>query len=357
VRGAVPGHADDEASGPRAPVAADAQWVWEDASLRYNGQSNIREHLTRLARAIPNMSVEIVGVAREGARSVAVDACCSGTQETMYLPHWPISKFVSWRVRAVVTLDSRLRITKGHIRLLHEDRLGWQPHMIEGLSNVARALAGTPSGCRVLQRAIEEPGAGDCGCLVEQLRGHVWEAAASPHANHVLQKLIANVHQARVRFVAEEFRGRAAAAARHRVRGRVLERLLEHVSAEHVGGLVEELLDACPLLCHHAFGNFVLQRVLEHGTAKQRHRLAAVLEVEAVRIAKNKIGCNVLRCALVHCAGEDRARLAGALEADPGRAEELNRHLFGGFVMREVRRLRRNGALPDGAPGGAIGGA
>uniref|UniRef100_A0A7S2NNT8 PUM-HD domain-containing protein n=1 Tax=Zooxanthella nutricula TaxID=1333877 RepID=A0A7S2NNT8_9DINO len=345
------------ASDRRAPVAAGAEWVWEDASLRYSGRSNILEHVMMSVRAIPDLRTDIIEVAREGPASLAVDLCCSGTQATMYLPHWPIRKFVSWRLRSVVTFDSQLHITRKHVRLLLEEKLGLQPQMLEGLSNCARALASTPSGCRVLQRAIEEPGAGDCGCLVEQLRGHVWEAAASPHANHVLQKLIANVHPARVRFVAEEFRGRAAAAARHRVRGRVIERLLEHAPAEHLGDLVEELLDACSDLCHHAFGNFVVQRLLEHGTAKQRHRLAACLAADAARMAKSKIGSSVLRCALVHCAGEDRARLAGALEADPSRAEELNRHLFGGFVMREVRRLRRNGALPDGAPGGAIGGA
>lgn len=220
--------------------------------------------------------------------------------------------------------------------------------LLAQLAEDAWPLATSPTGCRVLQRAVEVASPAEQAALAEGLRGHVVEAAASPQANFVLQKCITVMPPARLSFVLEEMRGHAVAAAKSRSGCRVLERIVEHFSTEQAEELVGEVLSGAESLCRHAFGNFVIQHILEHGTPAHQSRVAAVLGADAQRLARHRVASHVIKCALVNCTAEDKRRLVEALSADAEALADLAHHHCGSFVMRELKRA--GGPLPSHLP-------
>ena len=70
----------------------------------------------------------------------------------------------------------------------------------------AWALAGSKSGTRVVQAAMDVAEAPDKQLLTNVFKGRVWYALKSPHANHVLQKIIALMPPEKMQFVFEELR-------------------------------------------------------------------------------------------------------------------------------------------------------
>lgn len=211
-------------------------------------------------------------------------------------------------------------------------------HVLQIVSGMAWQMASSPSGCRVVQRALEVGSSEQRAALAESLRGRVREALASPHANHVLQKCIEVLANENVQFVLEEIKGHAEAAARHRFGCRVLERLLEHCHTEQTATIVEEVLQGSPQLCRHTFGNFVVQHVLEHGTPEQRRVIAEVIRSDIQRLSRHRVASHVVRCALKHCPVEDTARLVQTMRSDPAELADLAHHHCGSFVVREMRR-------------------
>lgn len=254
------------------------------------------------------------------------------------VPFFPAGKSVKWSAYGSVTYDRLGQVKAFSVRLTFlPGPRGMEPSILEALAQCTRSLASTSSGCRLLQDAIEASTLPDHCCLVDQLRGHVWEAAGSPHANHVLQKFIVAMPAAKVQFIIDELQGRVVQAATHRIRCRVLERLMEHCSTQQVFGLVEEVLGSVPMLARHPFGNFVVQSMLEHGSAEQRRRLVSILKVYIGHLVRHKIASNVVRTALACCSAEDRELLTEMLRADPQELASLSRHCIGSFVVRELK--------------------
>jgi len=171
------------------------------------------------------------------------------------------------------------------------------------------------NGCRVVQQAFEEGSNDERLQLVEQLRGHVWEALRCPHANHVIQKCITTTRPRDSHFIISELcqnGSGAAAAARHRYGCRILERLLEHL-AEQAQPLVDLIIAEGIELSKHVFGNYIMQHILEHGTLAQKHRLCRMLAPVAHTLGLDPYACAVIGKALSHGSPQDRVCIAQAL--------------------------------------------
>ncbi|CAJ1394750.1 unnamed protein product [Effrenium voratum] len=135
-----------------------------------------------------------------------------------------------------------------------------------------------PTGCRLVQLALENAKQRQASELGSELKGHVQEAMASPHANYVVQKILTQLLWNSCSFVAEEFQGSAAALSQHRFGCRAFCRLLEfHAQQEGTLLLVDEILQESVELCCHPFGHHVVQSILEHGLVEHRDRVALAI--------------------------------------------------------------------------------
>lgn len=335
--------AEQIAQAVQGATSPDIHFEWPDVGIDIRGRQGLIGYWGTLKQSIPDYTARIDNIVEEQPLRVRVTFVVSGTQTTPFLPMFPIMKHIRWRTKSVMTFDFNYKLKEQVNTFEFAELVRLEGPCWEGLAQAALALASTPGGSRLLQRAIEVARPADYGALLQQLRGNVWEAAGSPHANYVLQKFIVTMPSGRASFVIDELAGRAVQAARHTTRSRVLQRVIEYCPASQTEGLVAELLRQPLPLCRHPFGNFVLQSVLEHGTAAQRRRLAEVILDDVHRLARHRMGSNVLRRALVHCAPEDSARIAEALTADPNEVAHLMHHLVGSHVWRELRLMSRSG--------------
>jgi len=328
-----------------AELAEDCALYWADLSIGFRGRQQIAAMRAELLRAIPDLEVRELEVPDTGASKTDVLMQWAGTQVHCFHQMFPVGIAVRWLVRASITSDRSGRASQIDLRFEVGLETLQEAANIDGVSQSALLLAGTPTGSRILQEAVQAaPSERQRAALIAPLRGHVWELAASPHGNHVLQQCVVALPASQVRFIAEELRGRAVEAAQHNTVSRVLERLLEHCPQENTTSLVDELLRAVPKLSKHAFGNFVIQRLLDHGTPQQRHRIAEALLPKVCQLARHRQANNVVRNLLVQASPGDRQRLVQALAADPRGLAGLSRHIAGSFVARELRQSGLLGA-------------
>jgi len=293
---------------------------------------------------MPDLVMGLSGITMEGPGHCQVDYTVSGTNIDRVSGHplFPLGKSVMWNVRASLSLDPAGKVRTVDLMFAFFANPRIQPSILEALTRNAMFLAFTSSGCRLLQDAVEASSLTDHCSLVEQLRGHVWEATRSPHAHHVLQKYIVSVPPYKVHFLVEELQRRAVQAAQNRFGCRVLERLIEHCPPQQIAPLVEEVLSSALLLSRHAFGNFVVQSILEHGIPPWKSRLVKSLHAKLRSLARHKIASNVVRCAMTHCSPEDRTQIVEVLrEVTPQDATNLSRHCIGSFVFREARFISK----------------
>merc|ERR1711971_60751 len=220
-----------------------------------------------------------------------------------------------------------------------------QPSNFEVLAQSAVALVSTSSGCRFIQALIDAAGTNGHTAVLSSLRGRIWEGSDFPHASYLLQKYIAVMPGPMISFIAHELEGRAVEAAKHRVRYRIVERLVEHFPKSLIKGLVTEILSSASTLCRHQFGNFVLQRVLEHGVPSQRHQIVQAIIADPHTFARHKCASNVVRQALVQCSTEDVQLLVYSLTSDWHKFKEMEHHVIGSFVARELKALRRSAGV------------
>eukprot|EP00439_Symbiodinium_sp_Y106_P086646 s60_g34.t2 len=92
------------------------------------------------------------------------------------------------------------------LRQLTSSPSGPSRELLQQILQDAWALAGSKSGTRVVQAAMDVAEAPDKQLLTNVFKGRVWYALKSPHANHVLQKIIALMPPEKMQFVFEELR-------------------------------------------------------------------------------------------------------------------------------------------------------
>lgn len=215
----------------------------------------------------------------------------------------------------------------------------------QGLEDALAAMRGnvwsfsrSPTGCRLVQLALENASQHEVCKLAEELRGHVLEAASCPHANYVLQKMLTHLHFNAARFLAEELVGSAVRIARNRYGCRILCRLLEFFATHaFTSCLMDELLVECEELCCHNFAHHVIQSLLEHGTEKDRSRVMAALLTDPLAFAQHKNASYLLERALCHCCPKDQQALLARLSS-PNAIVNLVLTQYGYYVARTVMK-------------------
>mmetsp|Transcript_36291 Transcript_36291/g.91415 ORF Transcript_36291/g.91415 Transcript_36291/m.91415 type:complete len:320 (-) Transcript_36291:160-1119(-) len=178
-------------------------------------------------------------------------------------------------------------------------------------------LSRDAQGCREVQRALGQASEEEHAEVVDELRGHFWDAIRCPHANHVIQKCVVVMAPSLLQVLIDEVMdGKLIQAARHKYGCRVIQRLLEHCPVEQIHELVELLLAEFLEVSRHAYGIFVVQKLLQHTVEEQRDRLADLVEQHATALALHPHGCAVLGVALEHGSLAERRRLAEMLLED-----------------------------------------
>lgn len=198
-----------------------------------------------------------------------------------------------------------------------------------------------PSGCRVVQAALDVASGADKEAMVGELRGHVRLMVSSPHGNFVVQKVIEVLPVSSASFVAQELAGFAAEVAQHRFGCRVLSRLVEHHLCSTAGypaanDLINELLLEVDQLIRHNFARHVLELILEHGSEPHKQEIGRGIRSNAFYFAKNRCASYVVEAALRLCSKEDTRAIACELLVDSERFITLAMHECGMHVVQAV---------------------
>lgn len=189
-----------------------------------------------------------------------------------------------------------------------------------------------------MQGVLEEVSSADLENLVQEMAGHVIEAAKCPHANFVLQKCICLRAPKASRLIARELISEGldatVQAAKHRYGCRIVERLLEFCDAAEANKLADLLLNDARNLCVHPYGNYTVQHILIHGSESQRHRLVHFLKDEVAAMGINFHASAVIGEALRHASRQDARELARALLEEPGLLSQMARTKHGHLATR-----------------------
>jgi len=219
-----------------------------------------------------------------------------------------------------------------------ESRGGERSSTLEWIAANAWPLSSKSEGSRLLQKALELADTTEQCMLVQNLKGHVQEAATLPLSNHVIQRCIEVMRPSRLQFIIDELRGHAVEVAQTRCGCRVLERVLEYCSERQVRWLMEEMLIQPMHHCKHPFANFVMKHIFVYGKVEHQRQMISAIAADIFRLAKHRVANHVVRCVLANCDEIDRGKLAEALGADSKALAELRYHPYGSFIFRELRR-------------------
>jgi hypothetical protein len=180
-------------------------------------------------------------------------------------------------------------------------------------------LAFDPSGCRIVQKALQVGGS-SAASLAQEMQGHVRRASRSPHANHVIQRIAEFMPLSCVAMVAEELAGMAVMIAKNQFGSRVLHRLCKRLDQERqqnpsttlpeVDLLLEEALTATARLCRHEWGRFVILSFLECGTSAQHKCIFEALKPDALGHALHRHSSDIVAKLFALLSEGDRNALA-----------------------------------------------
>jgi hypothetical protein len=183
-------------------------------------------------------------------------------------------------------------------------------------------LAFDPSGCRIVQKALQVGGSSAAN-LAREMQGHVRRASRSPHANHVIQRIAEYMPLSCVGMVAQELAGMAVTMAKNQFGSRVLHRLCKRIDQERrqnssttmpeVDCLLEEALTATARLCRHEWGRFVMLSFLECGTSAQHKCIFDALKTDALGHAVHRHSSDIVVQLFALLSEEDRDALAAAV--------------------------------------------
>jgi len=190
---------------------------------------------------------------------------------------------------------------------------------LEALRGAVVDLAFDPSGCRIVQKALQVGGS-SAASLAKEMQGHVRRASRSPHANHVIQRIAEFMPLSCVVMVAEELAGMAVTIAKNQFGSRVLHRLCKRIDQERrqnpstslpeVDLLLEEALTATARLCRHEWGRFVILSFLECGTSAQHKAIFEALKLDTLGHAVHRHSSDIVVQLFALLSEEDRIALA-----------------------------------------------
>jgi len=190
---------------------------------------------------------------------------------------------------------------------------------LEALRGAVVDLAFDPSGCRIVQKALQVGGS-SAAFLAEEMQGHVRRASRSPHANHVIQRIAEFMPLSCVVMVAEELSGMAVTIAKNQFGSRVLHRLCKRIDQERrqtpsttmseVDFLLEEALTATARLCRHEWGRFVILSFLECGTSAQHKCIFEALKTDVLGHAVHRHSSDIVVQLFALLSEDDRNTLA-----------------------------------------------
>lgn len=216
--------------------------------------------------------------------------------------------------------------------------------VLAGLLKVAKPLALSKHGCRVVQKALEVASSADRDGLVAELEPFVEELYDSPHGNHVLSKIVEVMPSAAIGFVVEKLVGKGTAVARHRFGCRVLERLIEHCDETQIGPLIEEIVAESGALCKHPYGNFVVQHLVEHSPPHRAPILERMLEDLPV-LAGHRTASHVVQKVMDYSDDEGKQAIVEALlrAESPQSLSEVACSRYGSFVVEQLAGMSEAG--------------
>ena len=152
-----------------------------------------------------------------------------------------------------------------------------------------------PSGCRVVQRALERVEPATRSAMARELEHTVLKCVTDQNGNHVVQKCIETADPPEaVQFMLDAFRGQVVPLARHPYGCRVLQRIIEHCTAAQAAPLVDELLAAVDTMLTDQFGNYVVQHVMTGGTPRQRRAVVRATRGRVLELSRHKFASNVM---------------------------------------------------------------
>lgn len=217
--------------------------------------------------------------------------------------------------------------------------------LLARLVQVARPLALSAPGTRVVQKVLDVGGKSARNALFAELMPHAVELYGDPHGNHALCKVVEVMpSEALGPFIQLLVERGAAAVARHRFGCRVLERLIEHGMEREMGKLLDQIVEESGTLCRHPYGNFVVSHLLEHGSVQRREAVARKLMGASLpQLAKHRTASHVVQAALRYCTeGDDREDLVEALlqGKSPNSLIEVACSRYGSFVAEQLESLR-----------------
>jgi len=201
-----------------------------------------------------------------------------------------------------------------------------------------------------VQRTIESARSDEAKvAIVEELKGHVWEAIRDPHANHVVQQCIVHLRPRDSQFIIDEImRGHNVfQAVRNKYGCRAVQRLLEQCLPDQLHGLAEAILSDTFWLSCHLYGNYVIQNLLKNGTADQRRRIVESVAANLGRLAKDTHGRCVVCACLFQDYPEGMPALARAISCEPDFEAVIAGSRAGHLAAKIAREMVRKGQAAD----------
>jgi len=212
------------------------------------------------------------------------------------------------------------------------------------LHPIARQLALSKSGCRIVQKALEVAGGLDRDVMIAALKEHVVELYESPHGNHVLSRAIEVLPASKIHFIISAVLGRGLAVSKHRFGCRIICRLVEHCGEEAIGELLDEVLAETDELARHAFGNFVVQTAMEHASPLRRSAMLSQLLPGFAMLAMHRTGSLVAQRVLDYCDDAGQNLAIQALVRGEGAASivDIACNRYGSYVLEQLAGIHHS---------------
>ncbi|WCJ35517.1 pumilio 11 [Euphorbia peplus] len=203
------------------------------------------------------------------------------------------------------------------------------------------SFATDQSGCRLVQRTIENLTKEEIDLVLFELIEFVAELMIDPFGNYVVQKIVEVCsEEQRTRILLsvtkKEFQLVTICLNSHGTRA--VQKLLERVSSPNqVSIVMSALTPGAVALTKDMNGHHVIKYCLEHFPAQDNKYLLNVIAANCFDIATDKSGCCVLQQCVERSTGETRESLVAELTSH---ALLLAEHQFGNYVVQHILGLK-----------------
>lgn len=292
-------------------------------------------------------SVNITGLSLDSSSGVpTVECCLSSTSlspcSKISVPFVGFEGHTKWRIKCTIADDSTVSISFDFDSVVPMDNIAAVASCTEQLSN-------TTTGSRLVQMALVllNPRNSSFGASGEMMRKsivhfiqkHLWEVGSSLTGNYILQIFVQQTPVSELDFLLDFIQANLVDCSEHRTFGRIVQRVLEkNLPAPTTSSFIDAIAANTRQLIFHQYGNYVFQTAVKVGTPRHREQLwISISEVGAKQIAAHKFGNNVL---INFIKSADFDALKKVWEALHGSG--LERHVYGSFVMRILKRSLRD---------------